>query len=196
MQPNDMASADRACKDGKYSDAILWPPRRAPQITVLSACFATMANRQHSQAKNRRFYIVLAHHGSTADKYKYDTSVLCLYCLFIAMIDRLPLCHAKPLRCRCSIFVKKIFSENFSLRIKSFSENFFLIFFIFIFHSSRTREKCRYCPFICPTIARNAFYVQLFVRSNFNRLQRKYDCLCVLQEMEFIFICFGRKLKT
>ena len=41
---------------------------------------------------------------------------------------------------------------------------------------------CRYCPFICPTIAQNTFYVQLVVRNNFNRLNRKYE--------GFVY-CFG-----
>ena len=31
MQPNDMTSALCACKDGKHTDTIFWPPCRVPQ---------------------------------------------------------------------------------------------------------------------------------------------------------------------
>ena len=48
---------------------------------------------------------------------------------------------------------------------------------------------CSICPFICPTIAQIPLYVQLFVRSDFNRLHRKYECFCVLQEMVVLCPC-------
>lgn len=63
---------------------------------------------------------------------------------------------------------------------------FFVIFLFFIFTFT---SKCRhhwyyhlFCPFICPTIARMSFRVQLVVCCNFKRLQRKceYCVKCVL----------------
>ena len=53
-------------------------------------------------------------------------------------------------------------------------------FLFFIFSSSTTPPNLLICPFICPTIAQIPFYVQLVVRSDFSRLQRKYGCLCVV----------------
>ena len=95
-------------------------------------------------------------------------------------------------------FCKKFFSENFSLRIKIVLWKFFSDFFIFIFHSSHTPPICRYYPFICPTIARNTFYVQLVVGSNFNRLQRKYERLCIVWASVFSIPVWveNKKLET
>lgn len=55
---------------------------------------------------------------------------------------------------------------------------------------------CRYCLFICSTIAQNAFCVQLVVRSDFNRLQRKYERLRVFKKLRSYIPVFGVKLKT
>ena len=67
-------------------------------------------SREHTKnGKKRRFTIIRAYRGGHGVQYKRETSVLCLYCLFSAIIDRLPLCHAKPLRCLFSIFVKIFF---------------------------------------------------------------------------------------
>ena len=45
----------------------------------------------------------------TRVRYRCVTSVLCLYWLFRAVIDRLPFCNTRPLRCRFSIFIKIFF---------------------------------------------------------------------------------------
>lgn len=75
-----------------------------------------------------------------------------------------------------------------------------MIFLFFIFSSSTTPAICRYCPFICHTIAQIAFYVQLVVRGNFNRLNRKYECFCVLFENVCLWsipVClFGLEIKN
>ena len=167
--------------------SLFWPPRRVLQAAVLGAYLPrwhntphtkTKAHTAHKKRQNRRFATIRAYHIQQGDKYKCDTSVLRLYCSLACYLYRHPLWHNQPLRWRFKIF---------------FSENFYVIFLFSFLRQVTLSPICRYYQFICRTIARNTFYVQLVVRSNFNRLQRKYECLCVLQEMVVIYHCLGIK---
>lgn len=60
-------------------------PRRAHQITVLSAYLSrwyNMPRRQVKSAQKSRFVLLCAYHRQKVEQYKCDTSVPCLYCLF------------------------------------------------------------------------------------------------------------------
>ena len=181
MQPNDMASAARALQDDKHTDAIFarrvaylprWHNRPLAQIR---------AHMAHQNRQNVVFYMIRAYRRQQNE----NINTIRPFCACIGYLgyDRPP----PPLPRQAATlsfldFCKNFFSENFSLRIKSFSEKFFLIFLFLIFTSIHIPPICRYCPFICPTIAQIPLYVQLVVCSNFNRLQRKYERLRVFKK--------------
>ena len=50
--------------------------------------------------QKRRFYIIRAYRGGHGGKYKYDTSVTCLYCAALRAEGTPPYFGHQPLRCR------------------------------------------------------------------------------------------------
>ena len=143
MQPRQNTAAACHAKWQTCRRDILTTTARASNNRFKRVFFHALANRPHAQIRARTAHekrqkavlsIIRSYYIQQASQYKRVTSVLCLFWLFITIIDRLP--FATPGR--------------YAVVSRILYINFFLIFFIFHFCVQSHTEVMPILPIYLP----------------------------------------------